>query len=96
MNVTSAPATLQFERHRRFGLIAALAALAAGVAVALSFKVDWQSTKSQGNTTPRASVLVSTGSWSGLVDPATRIPLSAGLVGVPSSTMQGRLGPQAR
>jgi hypothetical protein len=88
MNVISAPAIIRLKRRRRFGLIVALTVLAAGVACVLAFAVDWNSTKSQGNGTPRGRVLESAGSWSGLVDPATGVPLSAGLVGLPTSAVQ--------
>jgi hypothetical protein len=96
MNVISAPATIQLERRRRFGLIVALAVLAAGVGCALAFAIDWNSAKSQENSTSRAGVLESAGGWSGLVDPTTGIPLSAGIVGRPTSTMQPGVRPADR
>jgi hypothetical protein len=92
MNVISAPATIQLKRRRRFGLIVALVALAAGVTCALAFAVDWNATKSQANSTSRAAVSASAGGWSGLADPATGIPLSAGIVGLPAAVSESAGG----
>jgi hypothetical protein len=96
MNVISSPATIQLKRRRRFGLIVALALLAAGVGCALAFAIDWNSTKSQKNSTSRAGVLESAGGWSGLVDPTTGIPVSAGVVGLPTATVQPGVRPADR
>jgi hypothetical protein len=81
MNVTiSAPATVQLKRRRRFGLIVALAALAVGVACALVFAVDSNTTKTQKSSTPRAAALqdVQGAPWLMSLTPAR---LAAGALG---------------
>src|SRR5438477_621376 len=92
MNVITAPATIRLKRRRQIGLIVALAVLAATVAFALAYAMDWSSTTSQGKSTPRAAVLESAGGWSGLVDPTTGVPLSSGFVGLPTAVLESAGG----
>ncbi len=92
MNAISAPAAIPLKRRRRFGLIVGLAVLVAAVACALAFAVDWNSTESQGNNQTRAGVFESAGSWSGVVDRASGIPLSAGIVGLPAGVLESAGG----
>ena len=92
MTVISAPATIQLKRRRRSGLIVGLVVLAVVFACALAFAVDWNSTESQGSSQTRAGVFESAGSWSGVVDRNSGIPLSAGIVGQPAGVLESAGG----
>jgi hypothetical protein len=97
MNMTiSVPTTIPLRRRRRLGFVVAFAALLGAVACALAFTVDWNSTSSHSGDVQRVAELQSAGGWSGLADPKTGIPLSAGIVDLPDSVVQLGITPDDR